>query len=146
MLTKRYPKLNHVFDDVLAWNNQLWQSFDEMVGSAGNTPMLLHPLVNRKDVDSKIVYAIDMPGISKDQVSVVQDGDYLKIEANRLDQNVESKFATNFKISPKAKLETLDASIQNGVLTISFEAKTDEELHPEPKRIEIKSSEPEHGS
>ncbi len=140
MLSKRSPQLNQLFDDVLNWNSHLWPTFNTMFGTTEYNN--ISTLVDTYEADGKIRYCIDIPGVTKDQIKLTQEGKYLKVESERSDKPIVSKFSTTFSVSPKAKSETLEASLENGVLSIVFELKTDEEIRPEPKRIEIKDTVP----
>jgi HSP20 family molecular chaperone IbpA len=140
MLSKRSSQFNYLFDDVLNWNNQLWPTIFRSDLSAPVS------LVESSESDGKIKYMIDVPGVTKEQISLTQEGKYIKIEAERTDKSTVSKYVNTFSISPKAKLETLEASLENGVLCISFDSKVEIESSSEPKRIEIKDSVPKLGT
>lgn len=140
MLTKRYPTLNHMVEDVIGFNNHLWGSFDGLLQMAP-IPVALNPSVEIHEENGKLNYLVDMPGISKDQVSALQEGDYLRIQGERTNGSSKSHFSTTIKVPAKVKAETLQASMRDGVLTLSFDVKGKEELHPSPKRIEIGSGE-----
>jgi HSP20 family molecular chaperone IbpA len=98
MLTKRYPPISNMFEDVIGLNNRLWSSFDHLLGMAPPIPVSLNPSVEMNEDGGKIKYLIDMPGVSISEASVVQEGNYIKVEAERAHRNTKSHFLTNFKV------------------------------------------------
>lgn len=86
-------------------------------GTIGQDPVRFH-----KRDDGKAELNIDVPGYSKDQLSVHYDGDYVKIVAYKSDrdgQNAESKQSLNFSVYlPNVDKSTLEASVKEGVLIL----------------------------
>lgn len=142
MLSKRNNAhtLSSVVDDAVGINDTLWGSFTGLFDHA-YVPVALNPNIEFHEENGKLEYSVDMPGISRDQAKIMLDGDYIKIQAEREGRNNKSHFSTTFKVAERAKLDTLAASMKDGVLTLSFEAKTEEELKPLPRQIEIRSIE-----
>ena len=91
-----------------------------------------------------------MPGLSKEDIEIMLDNNILKIEAKKeiVEKDIKdstilikefdySNFKTEFKISNKVDLGKVDASYNNGILTVFLPYKK-EEIIEKSKKIELK--------
>lgn len=85
---------------------------------------------------SKDSYAIEMPlvGVTKEELSIKAEGDYIKIEAK---PSKTSKFVKNtaihFSLKEDADIDSISAKLENGLLTVTIPRTTSEK-----KSINIK--------
>ncbi len=103
-----------------------------------------YPKVDVLDNPDCITIEAEIPGLSKDDVSVDLDGDVLSIIGNR--QNVDTKdtkyirrelkrssFKRSFKLNGKLDLKGIKAEFENGLLNVKIN-----KLEPEkPQKIKI---------
>lgn len=92
-------------------------------------------LVKMSANEDKISYYIDLPGVKKEDLSVCQEGNVIRIRGERKGR-VSSVVETQFTAAKTCNLETLQADLFDGVLTISFA--TLKEERPESRRVEVK--------
>ena len=96
--------------------------------------------------DDSAVQEIDLPGVKKEDISVSIDGDYLVVKADRKEPETPKgasvivknssigEFKQSYKIGKELDTDTIDASYENGVLTVKCKKKK-ESL---PRNITIK--------
>jgi HSP20 family molecular chaperone IbpA len=106
------------------------------------------PPVDVFEDDSGITLLADLPGVSKDQLSVRVDGDSLIIEASAnaiaVPQNMELIYAEaqfpayrrQFTLSRELDPSRIDAALKDGVLRLSI-PKSEE---ARPRRIEVRAA------
>ncbi len=102
------------------------------------------PLSEITEQDGTIVLKVEMPGVTKNNVDIQIDNDQLRISGTRSDSVDEGEFLLRerpcadyeklFTIDETIDREKVDASMDNGVLTLTLHIK--EEV--KPRRIEVK--------
>jgi HSP20 family protein len=130
-----------IFDDVF---NDITTGLD--VGFFGKGA---YPKVDVIDEDNQVIINAEVPGLSKDQVSVVIDDGVLQIKGEKKEETEDkskryvhrelkhSSFCRSFSIGENINKETVDAKFENGILTVTLK-KTVPTPKAEPKKIEVK--------
>jgi HSP20 family molecular chaperone IbpA len=127
---------NSLFEDLVNWPSAMWRGFDGMFSS----DMPITP-VETVETDGRLQYLVDLPGVQKDDLSVTQEGNMVRIEATRKGRTIRSNLSSSFTVAKRANPETLAASLEDGVLTLSFDLyKQVSTSINEPKKIEVKTS------
>jgi HSP20 family molecular chaperone IbpA len=132
--TKMMNKFNK-FDYALG--STLGQSFREAMTKYNWLPMTND--VSISETKSHVVYSIDIPGVKRENLSVVQNDDRVEISAERKDRSSESTVKTSFTVAGICDLATLDANLEYGVLTISF-TKLNANKEITPRKIDVRVS------
>ena len=108
-----------------------------------------YPKVDVIDEDTQVTINAEVPGLSKDQVSVTLDDGVLQIKGEKKEEINDttkryvhrelkhSSFCRSFSIGENIDKESVDAKFENGVLSVTLK-KTVPTPKPEPKRIEVK--------
>jgi HSP20 family protein len=107
---------------------------------------ILIPPVDICESDDGITLMADMPGVSRDQISIQVDKNTLTIEGNaQLDmpEGIQALYADvrstryrrSFALSGELQAENIDANLNNGVLTLRIPKRP--EL--KPRRIEVRT-------
>lgn len=109
-----------------------------------------YPKVDVRDEDTKLIIEAEVPGLTKDQVTVELDGDILKIKGEKKsngEKNVKSyihkelkhsSFCRSFSIGKNINKGTIGAKFENGILEITLEKYCPEEKKEEVRKILIK--------
>ena len=117
-------------------------------GQTQNTPkMALAPAVDIADDESGITLLADMPGVSKERLTINIDGDTLTIEGQAqidVPQNIEllhsevrsPNFRRSFTLSRDLDPGKIEATLKNGVLHMHIPKSKE----ARPKRIEVKAA------
>jgi len=115
-------------------------------GQTQNTPkMALTPAVDIAEGESGITLFADMPGVSKERLTIKVEGDNLTIEGQAqidVPENIEllhsevrsPSFRRSFTLSRDLDPAKIEATLKNGVLQMHI-PKSEE---ARPKRIEVK--------
>ena len=130
------PKSSSFFEDIIDWQTNMWSQFDQ----AANTNFGFNSLVEYQENADKVLYFIDLPGTTKENVELIKQGNTIRVKATRSNRNNRSMIDTSFTVSRKAKQDTLNAELENGVLIVSFDRINSMPLKEEAKKIEIKST------
>ena len=133
--------LTSMFDDFFN------TSIADIVGSDFTTD---HPSVNITEEDDKYVIEVAAPGIEKNDFNVEVDKDQLIISAEHSTNNEEdtdgkytrrefnfSSFKRSFYLPKTVNKEAVDASYNNGILSIAL-LKTEDAKEKAPTVIDIK--------
>lgn len=117
--------------------------------SAPQTPELpaLFPPVNISEDDAGITLSADLPGVTRDALSIRVDGDTLTLEAPiqlALEANLEPVYAElragryqrSFTLSRELDSGHIDATLKDGVLTLRL-PKLEQ---ARPRRIEVRAA------
>ena len=103
------------------------------------------PLVDVYENEKEILLMADLPGVSKDQLSIHVDGDTLMLEGRRAEDVKGSllaaeyrpqDFRRSFNLPGGIDREKIEASLTSGVLRL----KLPKEAALHPRRIPIKTS------
>lgn len=106
----------------------------------------LRPPVDICEDADGITIRADMPGVSRDRLSIQADRDALVIEGDvaiEMPQGMEALFADvrsthyrrSFALSRELDLDAIDASLQNGVLSVRIPKRAE----VRPRKIEVKT-------
>ena len=122
--------------------NQVWSDFE----GTGESGVAGFP-VDIREVDDTLVVEADLPGFTKDQVTVNIEQGVLTIDANRIEEKTEQMkgethllerrhhhMTRRFSLPSAYNAEEVDASLKDGVLTLRLPKR--EEV--KPRKIEVK--------
>jgi len=137
------------FNEFMAMQNQLDRLFSETLerGARGDLDFgSWMPPVDLREENDKLVLEMELPGLKKDDVEISLENNVLTIKGERKFEKEEKKenfhkiersygkFARSFSLPTTVKPDGIDASLKDGILTVSLpfaeEAK--------PKKISIK--------
>ncbi|MGQ9844213.1 MAG: Hsp20/alpha crystallin family protein [Spirochaetota bacterium] len=105
------------------------------------------PSVDIYETDNEYVLKADMPGVPKENVEITFNNNELEING-KIDEVYTSNnnltyreftlcnYNRKFLVSDKINVEGINASLENGVLTVTLPKREE----AKPKRIEIKAS------
>eukprot|EP00262_Sarcandra_glabra_P019633 TRINITY_DN7474_c0_g1_i1.p1 TRINITY_DN7474_c0_g1~~TRINITY_DN7474_c0_g1_i1.p1 ORF type:complete len:164 (-),score=26.48 TRINITY_DN7474_c0_g1_i1:171-662(-) len=112
------------------------------------TSAFAHTQIDWKETPAAHVFKADLPGLKKEEVKVeVEDGKVLQISGERNREKEEKndtwhrverssgKFMRRFRLPDNAKVEQVQAAMENGVLTVTVPK--EEVKKPDVKAIEI---------
>ncbi|KAL6581138.1 hypothetical protein OROMI_007061 [Orobanche minor] len=116
--------------------------------SGQETTALANAHIDWKETPEAHVFKVDVPGLKKEEVKVeVEDGSILQITGERNKEKEEKedkwhrverssgKFLRRFRLPENAKLDLVNAAMENGVLTVTVPK--EEVKKPEVKAIDI---------
>lgn len=137
------------FHEIMAMQNQLDRLFGETLerGTRGDFDFgSWMPPVDLREENDKLVLEMEVPGLKKDDVEISLENNVLTIKGERKFEKEEKKenfhkiersygkFSRSFSLPTTVKPDGIDASLKDGILTVSLpfaeEAK--------PKKISIK--------
>ncbi|KAF8030872.1 hypothetical protein BT93_D0152 [Corymbia citriodora subsp. variegata] len=134
----------------------IWDPFDgfftssltNVPTSARETSAFANAQIDWKETPEAHIFKADVPGLKKEEVKVeVEEGRILQISGERSKENEEKndkwhrverssgKFMRRFRLPENAKINQINASMENGVLTVTVPK--EEEKKPEVKSIDI---------
>jgi HSP20 family protein len=107
---------------------------------------VLIPPVDIRENDDGITLMADMPGVSRDQITIQVDKNTLVIEGNAqfdMPEGIQALYADvrsthyrrSFALSGELQTENIDANLNNGVLTLRIPKRP--EL--KPRKIEVRT-------
>ncbi len=110
------------------------------------TPVIV-PEVDVFENETGITLLVDMPGVSRDRMEVNVDGEGLSISGNMsipvpdgmkpLYADVHAhRYQRNFTLSHELDMDSIDANLKNGVLTLRIPKR---EKH-KPRKIEVRTA------
>ncbi|ARN77725.1 molecular chaperone Hsp20 [Nonlabens spongiae] len=131
-------------------NNWLPSLIDEMfnndfMGGTATMNKRFIPAVNVSEMENKFQLEMSIPGFKKEEVQIEVDNDLLTISSeveNKEEETTEQftrrefskrSFKRAFNIPETVNQDSIDASYENGILTIALPKK--EEALPQPKRM-----------
>ncbi|KAL6581136.1 hypothetical protein OROMI_007059 [Orobanche minor] len=143
---------SNVFDP---FSLDIWDPFEgfsttvaNLPSSAQETTALANACIDWKETPEAHVFKVDVPGLKKEEVKVeVEDGSILQITGERNKEKEEKedkwhrverssgKFLRRFRLPENAKLDLVNASMENGVLTVTVPK--EEVKKPKVKAIDI---------
>ena len=129
----------------------IWDPFEGMsslTSGGGETAALANIRMDWKENPEAHVIKADLPGLRKEEVKVeVEDGRVLQISGERSREQEESgdkwhrverssgRFMRRFRLPENAKMEEIQAKMENGVLTVVVPKQ--EEKRPQVQAIDI---------
>jgi HSP20 family protein len=137
------------FREVALLQNEMSRFMNGLLEGNGRTTQSWIPALDVWETDNEIVYALDLPGIPEDKISVELDDGALTITAERERTQKESEerfyrferrhgtFSRTFGVPQGVTESDISADYKNGVLEVHVKKPE----QPKPKRIQIGSSE-----
>jgi HSP20 family protein len=138
------------FREIATLQNEMSRFMNGLLGEGnGRTGQTWVPALDVWETDKEIVYALDLPGIPEDKISVELDEGALTVTAERERSQEESDerfyrferrhgtFSRTFSVPQCVSEGDVRADYKNGVLEVHI-AKPEQ---PKPKRIQIGSNE-----
>jgi HSP20 family protein len=137
------------FREIAALQNEMSRFMNGLLEDNGRTSQNWVPALDVWETEGEIVYALDLPGISEDKISVELDDGSLTISAERERTEEESNerfyrferrygtFSRTVGVPLGVSEEDIQAGYKNGVLEVHVKKPE----QPKPKRIRIGSSE-----
>ncbi|KAE8666690.1 17.5 kDa class I heat shock protein [Hibiscus syriacus] len=141
---------SNVFDP---FSLDIWDPLDgfflnSALGNNVASSALVNARVDWKETPQAHVFKADLPGLKKEEVKVeIEEGRVLQISGERSREREEKndkwhrierssgKFLRRFRLPENANMDQVQASMENGVLTVTVPK--EEEKKPEVKTIEI---------
>ena len=118
----------------------------ELMEKTDETRRQIRPLYSIFEEKGVVTVTMEMPGVSKENLSISVENKELRVVGKRTDEEMEGTFlvrerrfgdfANVFTLDDTIDQNNINASLEDGVLTLTLHLK--EEV--KPKRIEIKSS------
>jgi HSP20 family protein len=137
------------FREIAALQNEMSRFMNGLLEDNGRTTRNWVPALDVWETEGKIVYALDLPGIPEDKISVELDDGALTITAERESTEEKSRdrfyrferrygtFTRTFGVPQSVTESDVQADYENGVLEVHVKKPE----QPKPKRIQIGSSE-----
>ncbi|RMF57924.1 MAG: Hsp20/alpha crystallin family protein [Calditrichaeota bacterium] len=106
------------------------------------------PRVDIRESENELMFIMELPGVSKEDVHIYFEDGYLKVEGERKAEEQTNgvqylrrersygKFARRFKINTRIDTDGIEARFDNGLLMIRLPKAAEEKPH----KIEIKTS------
>ena len=104
------------------------------------------PAVDIKEEDKRYVLTAELPGLTEKEIGIDVNGSYLTIRSNKegasekesdtfiLKERSSMSFSRTFALSKKVDTEKIEATFENGILTIVAQKKEEEHA----RRIAVK--------
>jgi HSP20 family protein len=137
------------FREIAAFQNEMSRFMNGLLEENGRTTRNWVPALDVWETEDEIVYAVDLPGIPEDKISVELDEGALTVAAERERAEEESTdrfyrferrygtFVRTFGVPQGVTDGDVRADYRNGVLEVHVKKPE----QPKPKRIQIGSSE-----
>jgi HSP20 family protein len=135
------------FRDIATLQNEMSRFMNGLLEGNGRTNQSWVPALDVWETENEIVYALDLPGIPEENISVELDDGALTISAERERTQEKSEerfyrferrygtFSRTFSVPQGVTEDDISADYKNGVLEV--QVKTPEQ--PKPKQIQIGS-------
>src|SRR2546423_7700980 len=133
--------------EIGALQNEMSRFMNGLLEGSGRTNQSWIPALDRGETENDVVYAVDLPGISEDKISVELDDGALTISAERERTQEESDerlyryerrygtFSRTVGVPQGVTESDISADYKNGVLEVHVKKPE----QPKPKRIQIGS-------
>jgi HSP20 family protein len=137
------------FREIAALQNEMSRFMNGLLEGNGRTNQAWVPALDVWETENEIVYALDLPGIPEDEISVELDEGALTISAERERTQEESDerfyrferrfgaFSRTFGVPQGVTDSDITADYKDGVLEVHVKKPE----QPKPKRIQVGSSE-----
>ncbi|XP_061343540.1 18.2 kDa class I heat shock protein-like [Gastrolobium bilobum] len=125
-----------------------WDPFMNVSSTDRETSAIANARVDWKETPEAHVFSVELPGLKKEEVKVeVEDDRVLQISGERSREHEHKddkwhrverstgKFMRRFRLPEKAKMDKINAAMENGLLTVTVPK--EEEKKPEVKSIQI---------
>jgi HSP20 family protein len=136
------------FRELASYQNEMSRFMNGLLEGNGRTNQAWVPALDVWETDSDIVYALDLPGIAEEKISVELDDGALTISAERERTQEESDerfyrferrfgtFSRTFGVPQGVTESAVTADYKNGVLEVHVRKPE----QPKPKRIQVGST------
>lgn len=136
------------FREIAALQNEMSRFLNRLEGD-GRSQQSWVPAVDAWETEDEVVYALDLPGIPEDKISVELDDNALTVTAEREQTSetssdrfhrVERRFGTfsrTLGLPHGVREDQIKAEYRNGVLELHVQKPE----QPKPRRIQVGSSE-----
>ena len=136
------------FREIAALQNEMSRFMNGLLEGNGRTNQAWVPALDAWETESEIVYALDLPGIPEEKISVELDEGALTITAERERKQEESQdrfyrferrygtFTRTFGVPQGVSESDVSADYKDGVLEVHVRKPE----QPKPKRIQVGSS------
>jgi len=137
-------------DELTSLRKRVNRLFSETLGEGGAaSPRSWRPACDIKETEGEVVITADLPGLTKDNVTVEVNGDVLTLSGERKHESEEKKegyhriershgrFQRSFSLGTEVDLEAIKAVFKDGVLTVSLPKSE----AVKPKQIAIEAGE-----
>src|SRR5881227_418242 len=136
------------FREIAGFQNEMSRFMNGLLEGNGRMNQSWIPALDVWETEKEIVYAVDLPGISEEKISVELDDGALTITAERERKQEESQdrfyrferrygtFTRTFGVPQGVAESDVKADYRNGVLEVHV-AKPEQ---PKPKRIQVGSN------
>ena len=137
------------FREIAALQNEMSRFMNNVLEGNGRTNQAWVPALDVWETESEVVYAVDLPGIPEDKISVELDDGALTISAERERTHEEKEdrfyrferrfgtFSRTFGVPQGVSEGDISADYKDGVLEVHVKKPE----QPKPKRIQVGSSE-----
>ena len=137
------------FREIAALQNEMSRFMNNVLEGNGRTNQAWVPALDVWETESEVVYAVDLPGIPEDKISVELDDGALTISAERERTHEEKEdrfyrferrfgtFSRTFGVPQGVSEGDIRADYKDGVLEVHVKKPE----QPKPKRIQVGSSE-----
>lgn len=137
-----------LFEDMESHFNQMWQVFDKTFPRIKITHSSRGPRVDMIETKDTLEILAEFPGVSKENISITIDGNYLILETKAAKEKEDQKENYHLKerrygaskrvlrLPQNINIDKAESFFENGVLKITFPKK--ESIQKQPKKIEIK--------
>jgi HSP20 family molecular chaperone IbpA len=127
-ITKYVSEVQKQFSTFLPKGWSTWSDFTDR-----------NSIVDMQSGEGWIRYYIDVPGVKEENIQITQEGAMVNVRAERTGRNSKSNTEATFTVdSRELNLDSLNAVIADGVLTIEFTTRK-QEVKPESRKITVKS-------
>ena len=135
------------FREIAAFQNEMGRFMNGLLEGQGRTNQAWVPALDVWETESELVYALDLPGIPEEKISVELDDGALTISAERERTQEESderfyrferrygSFSRTFGVPQGVTDEDVTADYKDGVLEVHVRKPE----QPQPKRIQVGS-------
>jgi HSP20 family protein len=135
------------FRDVAALQNEMSRFMNGLLEGNGRTNQAWVPALDVWETEDELVYALDLPGMAEDKISVELDDGALTISAERERAHEETQerffryerrygnFSRTFGVPQGVTEGDVKAEYENGVLEVHVKKPE----QPKPKRIQVGS-------
>jgi HSP20 family protein len=136
------------FRDIAQMQGEIGRLFDGLFENRSRSAQGWVPALDVWETEGELVYAVDLPGVSEDKISVELDDGALTISAERERAQEESDerfyrferrfgtFSRTFGVPQGVAESDISADYKNGVLEVHVKKPE----QPKPKRIQVGSS------
>ena len=133
------------FREIAALQNEMSRFMNGLLEGNGRTNQAWVPALDVWETENEIVYAVDLPGIPEENISVELDDGALTITAERERTQEESDerfyryerrfgtFSRTFGVPQGVTEDSISADYKNGVLEVHVRKPE----QPKPKRIQV---------